>query len=117
MFLNSNALPRLVIFCFLGKRKSCCGCVGNKIELNPYSECFSVTYPDTFWGDQFQQGVWEGVIPPSGSGKALVGETRREHSWKLQGFSTLKSLLVRIYPPQSVMKLIQHTYIFFKHLS
>ena len=54
----------------------------------------SVTYPEIFWGDQFQQRVWVG----GGSdallwflGKALVG-TRLQSSQKLQGFSTLKSL-------------------------
>ena len=53
----------------------------------------SVMYHDNFLGDQFQQGVW-GVgcdAPLWIQGKALV-RTRQQSSWKLQGFSTLKSL-------------------------
>ena len=46
--------------------------------------------------------------------KALV-ETLRQSSRKLQGFSILKSLLIKIYRPQPVTKLIQH--VFFKNLA
>ena len=32
------------------------------------TDIFTVTYPEMFWGDQFQQGVREGaVMPPYGS--------------------------------------------------
>ena len=41
-------------------------------------------------------------------GKVLVG-TRQQNSWKLQGSKLWNQLLlIKIYPPQPVMKLIQH---------
>ena len=44
------------------------------------------------------------VMPPYLS---MVG-TRQQSFQKLQGFSTLKSLLMKMYPPEPVIKLIQH---------
>ena len=55
----------------------------------------AVTYPEIFWGDQFQQGAeslgggCDAVLWVQG--KALL-VTSQQSSWKLQGFSTLKSL-------------------------
>ena len=46
----------------------------------------AVTYPEIFWGDRFQQGVWRGGCdaPLWVEGKALV-ETRWQSFQKLQG--------------------------------
>ena len=72
---------------------------------------YTVTYPEIFLENQFQQvGGWgqQAVMAPYGSKaqKALVG-TRWQTSSKFQGFTTPKLLLIKIYPPQPVMKLIQ----------
>ena len=78
----------------------------------------SVTYPDIFGGDRFQQGVWEGgcSVPLWVQGKAQVG-TRWQNSRKLHGFSTLNHLLlIKIYPSQPVMKLIQRIFFFFSEI-
>ena len=80
---------------------------------------YTVTYPEIFLENQFQQGGgWgdQAVMAPYGSKaqKALVGTTWQS-SWKFQGFSTPKLLLIKIYPPQPVMKLIQG--IFSKNLA
>ena len=69
----------------------------------------SVMCPKIFWGDRGQQGVWRrerGCDAPLWfQGKALVG-TRRQSSRTFQRFITLKSLLINIYLPHPVMKLI-----------
>lgn len=76
----------------------------------------SVTYLEIFWEDQVQQGVWGGGLwcPLCVQGKTLV-RTRWQSFRKLQEFITLKSLLIKIYSSQPLMKLIQN--IFFKHLA
>ena len=63
--------------------------------VNPNLKRYGVMYPEIFWGDFLAGGLggvgdcdaplWMGLC------KALVG-TRWQSSWKLQGFSTLKSL-------------------------
>ena len=64
-------------------------------QLCPKWHVTTMTYPEIFWGDLFQQGVGEGGCdtPLWVQGKALVG-TRQQSSQKLQRFSTLKSLTV-----------------------
>ena len=64
-------------------------------------------YPEIFWGDPFQQRAGGGGCV---QGNALEG-TRQQSSRILQGFSTLKSLLIKIYPPQLVMKIIQNVFL------
>ena len=79
-----------------------------------------MTYPKIFWRDRFHQGVWRGgeaVIPPYGS--------RANPFWGPEGKAPGSSkdlalwnhlLLIQIYLPQPVMKLVQHN-LFANYLS
>ena len=53
---------------------------------------FSVMHPDIFGGDQFQQRFGGRLWHPYKSRAKPWWGTRGQSSWKLQGFSTLKSL-------------------------
>ena len=84
--------------------------------VNPNLKRYAVMYPEIFWGDflwGFQQGVWGEwgtVMPPYGwvyaklwlgpGGKA-PGNSKDLVLWN-------HFLLIKIYSPQPVMKLIQH---------
>ena len=86
-------------------------------ELNPYSKCFSMIYPDTFLGDQYQQREWGRVDAPLWvQGRALVGETRLQSSWKVQVFSTQKSLTFN-HLPYTTWDENNSTYFFFRALA
>lgn len=67
-------------------------------EATTFSQSLSwyaqpATYPEIFWWDRFQQGFWRGdVCHLMGPGQIPGGETSSQSSWKLQEFSTLKSL-------------------------
>ena len=83
-----------------------------RIFLFFVTDIFTVTYPEMFWGDQFQQGVWEGaVMPPYGSrpkpwwgpGGKAPGNSKDLILWN-------HLLLIEIYPPQPVMKITQRIF-------
>ena len=50
MFLKSNALPRLDLSNILLSWKEKELHWKHNSNLNPYPQCFTVTYPDIFWG-------------------------------------------------------------------
>ena len=67
MFLKSNALPRLDLSNILLSWKEKELHWKHNSNLNPYPQCFTVTYPDIFWGYFFFRGFggrWFGLWCP-----------------------------------------------------
>ena len=74
-----------------------------KLTLKP-----SVTYPGIFWGDRFQQGdvmlpYWSRAKPWWGPGSKTPRSSKHLVLWN-------QLLLIKMCPPQPVMKLIQRTF-------
>ena len=88
-------------------------CWKQNSELNPYSECFSELIPILFEETKFSSGLGvEGLMSPYGSrakpwserpGDKAPGSSKDLVLWN-------HLFLVKIYPMQPVIKLIQHSF-------
>ena len=85
------------------------------VVLHMFVACHAVTYPENFCGLISARFFWGGRGGGRGGCDASWWGPGGKAPRSFQGFSTLKSLLIKIYPPQLVMKLIPH--IFFNNLA